>query len=191
MQGQSQTIARATLPYVRGLSEALDRVCRRHGVATTMRPHLTLKRMLVHPKDKREPEETAGVVYQILCRDCPSVYTGETGRRYGARVKEHKKDVLSVSEKKFTRSQRKESEAEIHPSAITDHVSTVNHTIDWDNVTFPMKEADWTVRGVKESIQIRKTRDHSMNRDGSRHQLPEVYSSLLCTVLPPSGVREH
>ena len=74
-----------TIPYVQGLSESLQNIFKKHNVSAAVKPHTTLKRLLVHPKDKRTPQETAGVVYEIPCRDCPSVYVGETGRRYGVR----------------------------------------------------------------------------------------------------------
>ena len=56
--------------------------------------------------------------------------TGETGRRYGVREKEHRKYVDSVGENKFTRARRKESVEDYHPSALMDHVAQSNHTID-------------------------------------------------------------
>ena len=76
------TKIRVTLPYVRGISEALGWVFRHLGVSTLMKPHLTLKMMLVHLKDKRMPHENSGVVYQVLCKDCKDIYTVETERRY-------------------------------------------------------------------------------------------------------------
>ena len=42
------------IPYVKGLSEAVSRVFHKHGVTTAMRPHRTLRRLLVHPKDKQD-----------------------------------------------------------------------------------------------------------------------------------------
>ena len=42
------------IPYVKGLSEAMSRVFHKHGVTTAMRPHHTLRRLLVHPKDKQD-----------------------------------------------------------------------------------------------------------------------------------------
>ena len=71
-----------------------------------MKPHFTLKRILVHPKDKTSPQENAGVVYQVPCKACPGVYTGETEKRYGVR-EEHKRDVRSLEEVKFTRARKK------------------------------------------------------------------------------------
>ena len=51
------------------------------------------------------------------------MYTGETGRIYRVREKEHHKVMDSVGEKKFTRARRKESVEEYHPSALMDHVA--------------------------------------------------------------------
>ena len=71
-----------TIPCVKGVSEAPSRVFHHHGVATAMKPHLTLKRILIYPKDKRTTQENTGVVYEVPCKDCPRVYTGETEKRY-------------------------------------------------------------------------------------------------------------
>ena len=68
---------------------------------------------------------------------------------------------------------------EIHQSALTDHVASNNHTIDWEGVTLPAKEPDWRKRGVKEAIFIRKAGTRAINREGGRHLLPEVFSKLL------------
>ena len=61
-----------------------------------------------------------------------------------------------------------------------DHVVQTNHTIDWEKVQLMMmKEAVWSTRGIKESITVRKTGAHPMNRDGGSHQLVEMYFTLL------------
>ena len=69
------TKIRLTVPYMRGISEALSQVFCCHAVATSMKPHLSPKRMLVHPKDKCTPQNS-GVVYQVPCKDCECIYTG-------------------------------------------------------------------------------------------------------------------
>ena len=58
-----------------------------------MRPHTTLRRLLVHPKDKVELEEQGELVYQIPCKNCGAEYIGETGRLLKTRLEEHRKDV--------------------------------------------------------------------------------------------------
>ena len=56
-----------TIPYVKGVSKALSWVFHCHDAAMAMKPHFTIKRMLVHSKDKSTPPESAGVVYQVTC----------------------------------------------------------------------------------------------------------------------------
>ena len=46
------------IPYVKGLSESTSRIMKKHGIIVSMRPHYTLRKALVHPKDKVEKENT-------------------------------------------------------------------------------------------------------------------------------------
>ena len=117
------------------------------------------------------------------------MYRGEKGRRFGAREKEHHKDVDSVGEKKFTKERRKESVEEYHPSAFTDHVAQSNPTIDLAGVKLPT-ESHWKIRGIKEAVPICKTGPHTMNWDGGCHQLPDVYTHLFATA-PPGCARQQ
>ncbi|XP_072035701.1 uncharacterized protein [Amphiura filiformis] len=107
------------IPYVEGLAERLQRIFKKHNISTAMRPTNTLKSLLVHPKDKKDIKQTSDVVYDIPCKGCDKSYVGETGRQFGTRLKEHKKDSETIAERKFTRANRKESTSEQHKSAIT------------------------------------------------------------------------
>ena len=109
------------IPYIQGLSETIQRIYRGHGIATAMKPHRTLRNILVHPKDKTPKENVAECVYKIGCKNCDGSYIGETSRRFGVRLKEQQKDVESQEGRKFTRSERKQSQTQINKSAITDH----------------------------------------------------------------------
>ena len=79
---------------------------RRHRISTAVRPYKTLLQCLVHPKDKRTVQESAGVVYSIPCKDCPMVYIGEMDRRFEVRQKEHKKDLKQPEGVKYTSATR-------------------------------------------------------------------------------------
>ena len=88
-------------------------------------------------------------MYQVPCsKDCQSIYAGETEIRYKMREKEHKRDVRTL-EKKYTRERKKDSQTELHPSAIMDHACAAkeNHIIDWEGVKFSARDTDWTARG--------------------------------------------
>ena len=119
------------------------------------------------------------------CKDCECIYAGETERIYGVREKEHRRDVKTLEEKKYTRSRKKDSLMELHPSVITDHVAKENHTIDWEGVRFVTRDSDWTTRGVKEAVEIRKTGANAINRNGGHNQLPLLHSKLLVKKTSP------
>ena len=141
-----------------------------------MKPHQTLRNILVHPKDISEPKEG---VYTIDCQNCNKKYVGETKRLLSQRVKEHRTEVEKLtSTSKFTREARKASISEISKSAITDHVRRENHVIDWDSAKIVCREADWRDRGIKEAITIRRLKD-TINRDEGRYTLSHLYDDLL------------
>ena len=98
---------------MRRVSEVVEQMIRRHGIATAVKPHKALRQLLVHPKDKRSIQDSAKVVYSIPCKDCLMVYIGEIGRRFRKRQKEHNKDIKQLGVK-YTRARRKESLKEIH-----------------------------------------------------------------------------
>ena len=119
------------IPYIEGLTERLPRVFKKHNFSTAMKPYFTLRRILVHLKDKRDPMQTADSVYEIPCNSCSKTYIGETGRLFKTRLSEHKKEAEKISAKNFTRSQRKTSSSQTYKSAITEHVATSNRIINW------------------------------------------------------------
>ena len=85
------------VPYVKGLSEASARILKSHGIATANRPHRTLRNFVVHPKDKVKDEEKTELIYCVPYKNCSSSYVGETGRKFGLRIKEHKNEVDSFT----------------------------------------------------------------------------------------------
>ena len=59
-------------------------------------------------------------------------YICETGRTFGTRIDEHKKEDETVTIRCFTRETRKCSTNVEHKSAITDHADRHNFVIDWE-----------------------------------------------------------
>jgi len=87
-----------------GISERVARMTKRHRVSVTMKSVKALRRLLVHLKDKQEKEEITDCVYDIPCGNCEKTYIGETGRKFGTRLKENKTEVKATTNKPFTRS---------------------------------------------------------------------------------------
>ena len=106
------------VPYVKGLSEAFVRILKSHGITTTNHPHQTLRNFVVHPKDKVKDEEKTNLIYRVPCKNCSSSYVGETGRKFGLRIKEHKKEVDSFTAGTQTRASRARESSITHKSAI-------------------------------------------------------------------------
>ena len=174
-----RSLGQVSLPYVAGLSEAYARLLKKYRIQSCMKPFNTLRQNLVHPKDKRDIKENAGILYNIPCKQCPRSYIGETGRRLGIRMKEHRDDVENFTESApYTRSQRKASESTDNKSALTDHATRVNHLIDWDNTTIVGRENDWQRRQIRETIRIRQE-IRPINRDKGNYPLPPLWGPLL------------
>ena len=165
----------AVIPYVQGVSDPLERIFRKHNIATAVKPHQTLRQTLVHPKDKKTLNEQSGIVYKIPCKDCDQVYIGETGRPFSVRKREHLKDVQDFEKLPYTRSSRKQSHNEQNKSAITDHVASTNHSIDWDSSTAVAREDNRLRRWIRESIYIQMEAGNTMNRDRGQYQLTRSY----------------
>ena len=70
-----------TLPYVRGITDALRRILLKQNIRVTTRPLNTLQRMFPAPKHQVPPEQRTNVIYNIPRSDCSSSYVGETRRR--------------------------------------------------------------------------------------------------------------
>ena len=110
------------IPYIQGVSERVARVYKSYGIAAAMKPHNTLRKELVHPKDKRDPENITDAIHECPCMNFELSYIGEMGRKFGTRLEEHKTEVEKVCKKVITRAGQKESLTTTHKSAITDHV---------------------------------------------------------------------
>ena len=102
------------VPYVKGLSEAFARILKSHGIATANRTHRTLRNFVVHPKDKVKEKKKTEVIYRVPCKNCSSSYVGETGRKFGLRIKEHKKEVDTLTAGTQTRASRAKERSVTH-----------------------------------------------------------------------------
>ena len=174
---------------VKGLSEAFARILKSHGIATANRPHRTLWNFVVHPKDKVKDEEKTELIYHVPCKNCSSSYVGETGRKFGLRIKEHKKEVDSFTAGTQTRASRARESSVTYKSAITDHAVEENHVIDCDKPKVVDREAQRQTRWIKEALWIRKT-PTCMNRDAGSYQLSHTWDQVISRSRAPSSCKQ-
>ena len=167
-----------TLPYIRGLSERLRRLFKHHQIGTSYRPHNKISQFVIHPKDPIPIEEKCGVIYEVSCNNCNKTYIGETSRKLGTRIAEHRKDYqTSTPVGVTTRASHQWSAAQIHKSAITDHMVQQNHLPNWDNFKVLSQDTDNATRKIREAIWIRQK--PNMNRDEGAYHLSHLYDDLL------------
>ena len=149
-----------TIPYIRGVSEAVKRALEPAKVRVVFQPNTTLRRLLVKVKDHTPEEKKANVVYSIPCTTCPAEYIGQTGRLLETRLSEHKAAV---------------KHAKCDVSAVADHVWNHHHQMDFSNTSVLAQENNQHQRCLLESWFIR-TRT-TINREvGS---LLPMYSCLF------------
>ena len=111
--------ATATIPYIKGTSETIQRILQPYNIRVAHKPCTTLRRLLTNVKDKDEPPKRQGAIYKIACSDCDATYIGETGRNLNTRLTEHKRAT-------------KNKDPNNH---IAEHHKHTGHIIDWDSAT--------------------------------------------------------
>ena len=74
--------------------------------------------------------ETSGVVFEVDCNNCLKQHTGETGRKWKERIKEHKND-----EEKFQKDKK--------TTGLSQHMKTTSHSPVWDDVRTVYRENNW------------------------------------------------
>ena len=154
------------LPYVKGLSEELQRLFKKHGVNVYFKPTNTLRQLLVKPKDKTETSDKCGVVYNIACDECQDFYIGETARKMGKRFQEHTK-----SDKE---------------SALLEHLKKTGHSISLENVSILANEPRYHARKIREAIKIHQRRP-TLNRDQGLELDPVLLQLLPSPDAPPTS----
>ena len=157
-----------------------------HVFSTALKPHRTLRSLLVHPKDKLEASQKAQAIYEILCSDCDKSYIGETCHPFGVRLAEHQKEVQKLESLHYTRSTHKVSVSEQHKSAITDHVAATYHSINWEDAKVIDRESDKCTRWLKEANGF----VGEGNRLSIRTRGPASYITSLINSSSPRPQRE-
>ena len=129
----------ASVPYIKGISERLQRAFKSHEVTLVHKPFKSLRSKLVHVKDKTESLKRSGTVYHIHCEQCDKeLYVGETSRLLETRVKEH------ISR---------------NSAVIHEHCQLKGHSVDASKTKILSTESNTFKRRIREAIKIwlRKT----------------------------------
>ena len=149
------------LPYVKGLSESMKNVGKKHGIQTYFKGGNTIKSLLMTPKDKDHITKKSAIIYRFKFKrvDCEDEYIGESSRTFGERYKEHLKA----------------------PSLIYDHHNITGHETSIENFSIVGREDQNLIRAIKEAIYIR-VNSPSLNKNIGKYHLPHIWDEVLLNI---------
>ena len=160
--------AMVTLPYIRGVSEAVRRVLSPLRIRVVFCPWMTLHHRLVRPKDHIPVDERRGVVYRIPCTDCPRVYIGQTGRSLKLRLSEHRRALRN---------------GDVTTSAVAEHVLCESHRVDLSQTEVIDSHPQTLTRVMLESWHIQQQQPSPLNREIGPCHTPTYLLALSSSYL--------
>ena len=101
------TIGQVITPYTKGIAKSFKHICGKYGIQVHFKGNITIKQVLIKPKDQDPRDNKSGVIYSFHCSNiaCNEECIGETSKTLRERCKEHLK----------------------HPSPICVHIQQTEH----------------------------------------------------------------
>ena len=151
-----------SLPYIRGLSENLQRTCRPLGITVVHKSNSTLRCILMKVKTPISRDQAKGVIYRIPC-ECGQEYIGETSKSIHERIAEHRRSVRRGDTN----------------NSIAVHVQTTDHIIKWENAEVLQREQHKTRRKIKEAMYIQTSRCMNLDQGMS---LDPIWNDIIPSI---------
>ena len=107
--------------------EILNCIITKQNIRVYIKSLQTIKQILPNLKVPIEPKQQQGVIYEIPCLHCDSIYIGETNRAFWTRCKEYMHDV---NPKNLARLENNDMNKK---SALVKHIYSQNHHTAWNN----------------------------------------------------------
>ena len=148
----------ASLPYIKGVTEPLTRILKKHDVTVVNKPFTTLQQQFPAPKFRSSMESQTNVVYKIPCTNCSWCYIGETGRAFNTRKKEYLRNTKTAAK----------------GSRFANHAWSNNHVIDFENASI----IDKGTFGTRKTLEAWHTKV-TLNADNNSCPLPGQYNILF------------
>ena len=114
---------------------------------------------------KNKPNNNCNGVYAIPCKDCNSIYIGNTGKDLETRIKQHKYSIRRND----------------NNSSIFLHVQNYDHCIDWNNSEILVFCNDYEERTILESCLIHGSYQKNMNHMKGQFKCDDILSQSVNT----------
>lgn len=158
-----QLVSYFSLPYIDNLTYKLANVFRQYNnIKIANKQVKALSKLYSRTKTPLHIMENWNVVYRLQCRDCDLSYIGQTSRNLKGRITSHKSDcrrgVLSC--------------------ALLEHVSNLDHRIDWDGAEILDRADSFCKRAFLEMVHI-NSQANTMNKRSDTQSLSVIYGYIL------------
>ena len=150
----------ASLPYIKGVTEPLTRVLKKHKITVVNKLFKTLQQEFPIPKSRPPLTLQPDIVYKIPCGNCSWSYIGETGRSFATWKKEHIRNVKTAAK----------------GSRVANHAWPHNHVIDFNLMRRSLTKA--VLASESQFLESWHT-TITPNADNNSCPLPGQYSILV------------
>ena len=140
------------------MSEKISRLLRQFQIKVAHKPIRTVSSILKKPKDQPNKDAPTNIIYRIRCKDCPSVYIGQTSRTLKIRTIEHARAIANKDKN----------------SLLAQHQLEQKHDRDLNNAEIIDHCSQWKQRLFLEAWHSVR----SMNSINEHVYFPEVYKNL-------------
>ena len=152
-----------SLPYIKGLTEALARSVKKTGLNIIYNIPKKLDKVIKRGKDKVSKADMKEVVYKIDCSDCDATYIGQTKRHLNTRIKEHRNNI-----KLHTSNQ----------NVISKHRNELLHDFKWTSLNILHREKHRRKREIAEMFYIKK-HNNTINLQKDTDNLNAIYDRII------------
>lgn len=155
-----------SIPYIRGLSDNINRILTHFDITTLYSIPKKLNCIIKRGKDKLIQSKQTHVVYKIDCEQCDATYIGQTKRHVGTRIKEHRRDILKNVD---------------NQSVVSQHRISCGHEFNWCKPKILHRETITKKREIAETFFIKKHR-HTINLQTDTDNLTAIYDKIIHSI---------
>lgn len=152
-----------TIPYIPGVSDKFKYIIKNLDVKLSFYSLTKLDKFIKVQKDPLPTLANKNVVYKINCSHCDASYVGQTKRKLGTRVDEHRRQINWTNN---------------NISVISEHRLQYNHDFDWKRVQILDTESFLSKRLISEAIYI-KLQNNGINAQSDTEFLHYAYASII------------
>ena len=103
-------------------------------------------------------------IYYIKCKNCFSLYYGQSGKPLPTRISQHKRDVAN----------------KVMSNSLTRHVLDTGHEIDWDSGEYIFKSNHFPTRNIVESSIIHRSFHKNINHAYGHAKCDPYMTQVIC-----------